>query len=150
MDLRTLIVEYMEKTWMLQVATAKNNQPWVCTVHYAFDDELNLYWISKPSTRHSQEVQENEKVAGAIVLPHALGDKVRGLQIEGTATAVTDPDEIRTALNHYSRRFGMSEERVNAIVNGTDGHNCYKLSPSLLVLFDTLNFPDNPRQELFV
>ena len=145
-DLRKLIEEYLEKAKMLQVATSKKDQPWVCTVYFAFDEKLNIYWISKPSRRHSEEIKNNEKVAGVIVLPHTPGDKVRGIQLQGVAKELTKKDAIE-GMNYYAKRFGMKQERVNAILDGTDGHVCYKITPKLYVLFDEANFPTDPRKE---
>ncbi|MBI3443059.1 pyridoxamine 5'-phosphate oxidase family protein [Candidatus Woesebacteria bacterium] len=147
MKLRKLIEDYLKEVKMLQVATAKDNQPWACTVYFAFDEKLNLYWISKPSRRHSEEIRNNDKVAGVIVLSHAPGDKVRGIQFQGVAKELTNKNEAKPGMKYYAKRYGMKPERVNAILDGTDGHVCYKITPTLYVLFDEVNFPDNPRQE---
>lgn len=147
MELRKLIEDYLKEAKMLQVATAKDNQPWACTVYFAVDEDLNLYWISKTARRHSQEIRENEKVAGTIVLPHTPGDNVRGIQFQGVAKELTDKDEAKVGMTYYAERYGMDQERVDAILKGKDGHVCYKITPSLFVLFDEVNFPDDPRQE---
>lgn len=132
----------------MQVATSKNNQPWVCSVYFAYDESFNLFWISLPTTRHSQELKANEKVAGTIVLPHTPGTPVRGLQFEGTAKELTTGKEFIHALDTYALRQAMKDERKQKIINGTDGHHVYMITPSTFILFDTKNFPDNPRQEL--
>ncbi len=147
MSLRKLIEDYLKEAKMMQVATAHDNQPWVCTVYFAFDDSLNLYWISKPSSRHSEEIRNNEKVAGAIVLPHVPGDKVRGIQFQGIAKELTKKVDAALGMKYYADRYGMKPERAKAILDGSDGHVCYKITPSLYVLFDEVNFPDNPRRE---
>lgn len=146
MELRKLIEDYLKEAKMLQVATTKDDQPWACTVYFAFDEELNLYWISKLSCRHSEEIRNNEKVAGVIVLPHTPGDKVRGLQLQGIAKELSK-DELVSGMKYYAKRFGMKPERVNTIIDGSDGHICYKIKPTLYVLFDEANFSDDPRQE---
>ena len=147
MKLRKLIENYLKEAKMLQVATAKGNQPWACTVYFAFDEELNIYWISKPTRRHSKELRNNAKVAGVIVLPHTPGDDVRGIQLKGVAKELTDKDEATSGMKYYAERFGMKQDRVKAILNGDDGHACYKITPNLYVLFDEVNFPDDPRKE---
>lgn len=148
MELTDLIKTYLQQARLMQVATAKDNQPWACSVYFAYDDKLNLYWISLPSTRHSEEIQNNEKVAGTIVLPHTPGDEVRGLQFEGVAKELTTGEEFHHALDTYAARMEMKDERKKTIAEGKDGHNLYMIKPTLFVLFDTLNFPVNPRQEL--
>ncbi|HSD98885.1 MAG TPA: pyridoxamine 5'-phosphate oxidase family protein [Patescibacteria group bacterium] len=146
MDIKQLITEYLESARLMQVATAKDNQPWVCTVYFAYDDKLNLYWLSKPERRHSQEIAINEKVAGTIVLPHTPGDEVRGIQFQGIAKKLEKQDGEH-GLKTYATRMKMGEERKKKIQDGTDGHMVYHIKPTLFVLFDEKNFPDNPRQE---
>lgn len=146
MDLRRLTRDYLKSAYQMQVATCGNGQPWICSVYFVFDKDLNLYWISKPDRRHSKEIRENEKVAGAIVLQHTPGEKVRGLQFEGVAQELKGFDaEIGVKL--YAERYKLDEERVKALLDGSDGHLCYRIQPKLFVLFDEVNFPDDPRQE---
>lgn len=147
MKLRKLIEDYLKEAKLMQVATSKDNHPWVCSVYFAYDSSLNLYWISLPSTRHSKEIKNNNRVAGTIVLQHTPGDDVRGLQFEGTAKEIVNKKEIKLAMQYYAKRYKMPEKRVNAIVDNKDGHMCYVIKPILFVLFDEANFPNNPRQE---
>lgn len=147
MKLKQLITEYLKKAKMMQIATAVGNQPWACTVYFAYDEDLNLYWISKPSRRHSEEIRNNEKVAGTIVLPHTPGNKVRGIQFQGVGKELRNVDDVKIAIKYYGDRYKMPKDRIDEIINNTDGHVPYKIKPSLYVLFDEENFPDNPRQE---
>lgn len=148
MDLRKLIEEYLSKAYLMQVATTDNNQPWVCSVYFAYDESLNLYWISRPTRRHSKELRSNERVAGTVVLPHTHGEKVRGLQFEGVAKELISKEAIKE-IECYSNRFqDIPKEKIKTILEGKDSHVCYKISPTLFILFDEVNFPDNPRQEL--
>lgn len=148
-QVRKLIEEYLQNARMMQVATAKDNQPWACTVYFAVDENLNLYWISKTSRRHSEEIRNNEKVAGTIVLPHTPGDDVRGIQFQGVAKELSGEEAV-TAMKCYAQRYGMNQDRVNAIVENKDGHVPYRITPNMYVLFDEVNFPDNSRQEYSV
>lgn len=145
--IKSLIEEYLDKARLMQVATSKNSHPWACSVYFAYDDALNLYWLSQPLRRHSQEIRANEKVAGTIVLPHTPGDDVRGLQFQGVAKELTQKKYIEHAMKFYAKRYGMDAKRVGAIVENTDGHMCYVVHPTLYVLFDEVNFSDSPRQE---
>src|SRR3989344_8448291 len=142
MKLRKLIEDYLEKAKLMQVATSRNNHPWACSVYFAYDKFLSLYWISLPSARHSKEIKNNNRVAGAIVLSHTPANNIRGLQFEGTAEAIVDKKEIKIAMKYYAKRYRMPEKRVNAIIENKDGHMCYKIKPTLFVLFDEANFPN--------
>jgi uncharacterized protein YhbP (UPF0306 family) len=149
MTLRDRIVEYLTTARLMQVATSRADQPWACSVYFAFDADLNLYWISKDDRQHSKEIHDNARIAGTIVLPHTPGDKVRGIQFRGTAKKL-EGGEAAEGMAYYAKQFGMKKERVDAILSGTDGHSCYRVTPSLYVLFDELNYPDAPRQEYAV
>jgi uncharacterized protein len=150
MELRQLIEEYLEQARMMQIATSIDNQPWACTVYFAYDEDLTLYWISQPSRRHSQELIKNSKVAGAIVSPHTPGDNVRGLQFQGTAQKLETLDELTKGVSCYTKRYSLSDERQKSLIHGTDDHACYVIKQELIVLFDEVNFPDQPRQEFKV
>ena len=145
-NLKKLISDYLKETTLMQVATAKGSQPWACSVYYASDHDFNLYWISKKTTRHSKEISTNKKVAGVIVSPHKMGDKVRGLSFQGTAKELKGK-EAAFGMLRYAKRFAMKKPRVDKILKGLDGHYCYKITPKMFVLFDEVNFPDDPRQE---
>ncbi len=145
-QIRKFVEEYLAEARLMQVATSRQNAPWVCTVYFAFDEALRLIWISAPERRHSREIDANEHVAGTIVLPHVPGSDVRGIQFEGTARKLIDPREVTQMLAHYANRYGLDEARIRAIAANTDGHMCYVVTPHSYVLFDEVHFPDSPRQ----
>lgn len=147
MDVRKLVQEYLASAQVMQVATVHDNKPWIATVYFVADAQLNLYWISKGMRRHSRELEKNSHVAGSIVTNHVYGEKVRGLQVEGTAELLKD-GEAEQGLNVYKSRFWIVEEREKALQGENDPAYCYRLKPERYVLIDEVNFPDSPRQEL--
>src|SRR5579883_3512628 len=120
MNVEELIRDYLKDAIVMQIATTHENKPWICTVHFAYDEKFNLYWISRPDRRHSQEIANNTSIAGAIVLPHVVGQKVRGIQFEGNAQQITDPTEAREALTYFAQRFHTAPTRVENIIAQTD------------------------------
>jgi uncharacterized protein YhbP (UPF0306 family) len=147
MDLRKLIQAYLDEAMLMQVATAIGNQPWVFTVYFSHDQDWNLTWISLPTTRHSQEIEKNKNVAGAIVLSHKPSMKfVRGLQFEGAAY-IPEGSEQEQVMKLYIKRFGRDKSLSEDIRLGKNPHKTYTIKPSQFVLFDSKNFPDDPRQE---
>ena len=140
-DLRILITEYLESNNMMQIATCINNIPWCCTVYYAMDDDLNLYWISKPERRHSKEAEVNSNISSAVVSPHVPGDPVRGISIEGGAGMISkDSVEFDSMFSNYSDKFGWSDDAIEEMRSGENTHELYVLRPSSIVLLDTVNF----------
>ena len=146
LQIHELIEQYVEKAVLMQVATSSENKPWVCTVYFAYDELLSLYWISSKDRRHSKELRLNPSVSGTIVLPHTPGDAVQGIQFDGTAKELSDLSEARKGMSYYAKRFSMPQDRVETILTGSDGHVCYKITPSSYVLFDEVHLSDNPRQ----
>lgn len=132
---------------ILQIATASGDQPWAATVYYASDDNLNIYWLSNPNTRHSQDLAANPKTAGAIPLDAEPSAPNVGLQVQGIAGYLGDPAEIESAIRLYAKKYGNSSEFVDNFIAGKDEHKIYKLQPNLIVLLDEKTYPQNPRQE---
>lgn len=146
-NLKKIIEDYLKEAKLMQLATSINNQPWVCSVWFAADDELNIYWFSSTTRRHSDEIIKNNKVAGAIVLPQTPEDPPRGLQFQGTAELLTNQEDINKAISVYVDRI-FPRETINKLMQDKDKpHKFYKIRPTQFVLFDVVNFPDNSRQE---
>ena len=133
---------------MMQLATISDGQPWCCSVYYVIDENLNLYWASWPTRRHSQEIKRNNKVAAAIPVEFTNGEKVIGIQVEGTAEEVSASPAIRKITEDYAGKFGRSAEWVDNFTAGKTKHKLYKLTPVSFILFDDEHFPDDPRQEI--
>lgn len=132
---------------MMQVATVKNSQPWICTLYYVSDTDNNLYWISKPDTRHSKEIENHPKVAVAIPVKFESLSVV-GLQIEGNAQVVKNTSEIKRIARLYTDKFSRGEDWYKNFIAGKNEHKLYRIKPKLFVLFDPENFPDKERQEI--
>jgi len=149
MEVEELIREYLEsaKTRMMQIATSVNDQPWCATVYYAVNEKLELIWISTPDKRHSQEITKNTHVAGVVVYDQQPPQPaVRGVQFEGTARVLSGDQEAQAAA-HYVQQLGREDALLDDIRSGKNKHKVFKVTVSKFVLFDSQNFPENPRQE---
>lgn len=147
MDLRKLIQEYLKGNQVMQIASVVDNNPWIATVYFVADSNLNLYWISRESRRHSQELSKNSHAAVTIVKQHTYGEKVRGLQAEGNVKRLKN-EEAEQGFFIYKSIFWVVEARANAIAGDHDSAFCYKFTPDRYVLLDEVNFPESPSQEL--
>lgn len=135
MDVEKTIREYLPKVLHMSLATCIDSKPWVCEVHYVYDDELNLYFRSKPDRRHSEEIAKNPNVAGNIVTQHSLGEKVRGIYFEGVAVELVDVDENHIAYKLYCERLGTGPEILEELkVSGS--HGFYKITVKEWSVFD--------------
>lgn len=136
---------YLEKVTLMVIATCQDNQPWLATVFYCYDNDLHLYFLSRLHRRHSQEILRNQKIAVAIADKHFnLGDKVKGIQIEGTCRALSEEDAKR-AFTWYKKRFPQAEKimeedaltRKETSFAGNDViHRIWKVTPVTIKVFD--------------
>lgn len=135
MNIEATIRAYLPQVIHLSLATCRNNKPWVCEVHFAYDDDLNLYFVSTPARRHSQEIAANPNVAGNIVTQHDLGEAVRGVYFEGAAKQLADADENGPVFKLYDQRFDKGAWLKQEFQSAT-GHRLYQITVSNFYLFD--------------
>lgn len=150
MEIRPLVENYLQSARLMQLATVRDGQPWVCTVYFVADEDMNLYWLSWPERRHSREVAQHDKAAAAVVVQDG-GDRkpVVGIQVEGTVAEVTDEEAVKRISETYAQKYGQGKRFYKNFKTGTNRHHMYKLMPQKLVLFDEQNFSaENARQEL--
>jgi uncharacterized protein YhbP (UPF0306 family) len=133
-EVETIIRAYVPQVIHMSLGTVRNGKPWVCEVHYAYDDNLNLYFCSLPTTRHCQDIAANPQVAGNIVTQHFLNQTPRGVYFEGTAEAI-EVDERHDAVRLMSNRLGKSIEQIMHDLE--TGRRFYKVTLTDLYLFDT-------------
>lgn len=146
-DLRKLIVDYMTEQKLMQLATISETGPWTCSVWQAFDDDLNIYFFSATNRQHSQEIEKDGRVAGALAKPHTVSDAPRAVQFSGTAERLTNEADIEKARSVYEGRI-FDKATIDALIaNEERPHVFYKITPNKFVLFDTVNFPENSRRE---
>lgn len=140
------IRKYLPTKNVMQLATARDNQPWVCNVHYYTDEKLNFYWISEPGRRHSLEVKDNPK-ASAVIKIHEntpAENYVIGISVEGTAQEIELNETIAAA---YRDKLDKGETFVEDMKSGKKPYRFYKLTPKSFALFDTQDFTGDPRKE---
>lgn len=110
MDIEKTIREYLPQVIHLSLATSRDNKPWVTEVHYAYDEDLNLYFRSLVSRRHSQEIAQNPYVSGNIVRQFSPEEAVLGVYFEGIAKLLGPGEEQKKAFECIKRRFDTDNE----------------------------------------
>jgi uncharacterized protein YhbP (UPF0306 family) len=145
-DVKKLISHYLKEAKMMQLATVSDGKPWICNVWFAADKDLNIYWFSSITRRHSLEVAKDPHVAAAICLPQTPADPPRGLQFEGIAEQLTKPGDIAIAMKHYVGRIFNLKQVKMFMTNMDRPHRFYRIKPESFVLFDVKNFPNDARQ----
>ncbi len=126
LDVEKIVREYINKTYHMSLATVSGNKPWVCELHFAYDDELNLYWRSKADRRHSLELAKNPNVAGNIVRQHELSEYPHAIYFEGIAKQLLGDTQIEAAARLLIGR-GIGDESIIGDAKKADGHKIYKV-----------------------
>jgi len=134
LDVEKIVRENINKTVHMSLATVSDNKPWVCEVHFAYDEKLNLYFRSLKSRRHSQEIAVNPNVAVNIIDKYNLGDPVVGVYFEGTAKLVEAGEEQNIAAQCLKDRLKITDDIVKE-AEQEDGHQFYKISVENWYLF---------------
>jgi uncharacterized protein YhbP (UPF0306 family) len=146
MDVEKIIRDYLPNIVHMSLATSKDNKPWVCEVHFAYDDDLNLYFRSLASRRHSEEIAINPNVAGNIVVQHILGQMPVGVYFEGTATMLQKESDIRAAAEYIKDRLQVGNEIIDDALGG--GHQFYKITVETYYVFGKLDETGPKKHEL--
>lgn len=121
----------------MQLATISGNQPWICSVYFVVDKNLNIYWLSFPNRRHSQDIERNPVVAATIVVKAT--QPVIGLQLKGVVHKVADPTVVQAVMERYVAKYDIGRKFYDHFMAGSNQHVMYRLQPELFVLRDEVN-----------
>lgn len=145
MDIKELIKKYLAQGEVMQLATVANGKPWVCTVHFDNDEDLNLYWVSATDCRHSEEISKNAQAAVAMAIKTDW--PVVGLQFEGEAGVITDVAEAEKVVRRFAKRHNRDDKIVTEVLSDESPKRAYKFKPTHIQLFDPQDFPGDPKQQ---
>lgn len=133
---------FLQSHFTLTLATAAGGTPWAAAVYYASDDDLGLYFISDPDSRHVRDGLATGHVAVAIHGAHQPWSTIAGVQLEGRLERVADADRSRverlylarfTDIAWLLRHVDDGSAKVAAKFNAS---NFYRIVPLRLRLID--------------
>jgi uncharacterized protein YhbP (UPF0306 family) len=128
-DIKSLILEVLEKGYLMSLGTHDDGGVWVCDVIYIFDEDLNIYWMSDPDTRHSKTVLKNPQVAGTITVS-GQGEDNLGIQFEGMAEKI-EGMRWDLAKKHYAKRKKTEPKESDDVLQGD---SWYMIKPKKIEL----------------
>lgn len=98
---------------------------------------MDLYFFSSVNSQHSQDLRVDGRASAAIFIESHDWRKIRGLQLRGTASQITDPEKHDTALNIYSAKFPFISKLQSVLAQ----NELYVFVPHWVRLIDNrLNF----------
>ena len=135
---KTLVLDFLKENKLMSVATF-GEFPWIAIVYYTFDNDLNLYFLSSPSTLHCKQIKQNGKVSVAIVDSHqGINSLKRGLQIYGIAKEVSGANKIQHVLKLWKDSLEVDkpelsyQNMVKKVIKG----RMFQILPKRIKLFD--------------
>lgn len=118
----------------VMVVSTYGEFPWIATVYYVHDKDMNIYFLSSPETLHAKQIQENPEVAVAIMhSEQEVKDKKKGMQISGVAQRISGLEKVKYALDLWKKTLGVVNPKL--IVQAV-GKSMYKITPRRIKLFD--------------
>lgn len=146
MDIEREIRKYLTTVIHMSLGTSRNDKPWVCEVHFVYDDDLNLYFRSLTSRRHSQEIAANPNVAGNIVRQHGPGESPHGIYFEGTAKLLDDETERQNIFPQF-QKAGVTERALEE-ARTDKGSQFYKIAVTNWYAFGKFGGDSTQKYEL--
>jgi uncharacterized protein YhbP (UPF0306 family) len=152
-ELKQQVLKYLETHNTMTLGTCADDVPWAATVFYASDD-FRLYFFSVPDSRHCQNLAANPRVAVTVQEDYHDWQKIKGIQLEGTAILVDSIIEKAKAMAVYARKY---PEVIKLFTNPASGvfHQAFLKVKFYCVVPEKLFFIDNEqgfgkRQELAI
>jgi nitroimidazol reductase NimA-like FMN-containing flavoprotein (pyridoxamine 5'-phosphate oxidase superfamily) len=109
-DIRQKIIDYLAAHGFLRLGTVgPNGTPQVHTMGYISDGAV-VYFSTDRRTRKVRNMEANPAVAYTVDENYTDMLRIQGVQMEGTARQLTEPDEIQRVMDMFLAKYpGMKE-----------------------------------------
>jgi len=132
------IAEFLDDNHVLSLATLGPDGPHAANVLYA-REELSLFWLSDPSSRHSLHIEARPAIAGTIAPDFWDFPAIKGLQLKGSAQRIMHPGDERRARGHLQARYPFLRDisaAAGALREAYERAQIYRFDPVQIVLID--------------
>ena len=139
------IFDFVRSNRAMSLATASGKEPWVCTVFYGTDKDLNLYIVTDPGSEHGTAINKNDNVAFNIFDSHQIvTDQKRGVQGRGKCQKVNGLVNIIKGLRFWQKANPGAEKKVTMdTIKKFADTRIFKIVPSYLKFFNEKLYPDS-------
>lgn len=129
------LLTYLQTHTVLSLATHGSAGVWAAAVFYVNDD-ITLYFLSAPHTRHSQNIAQNPQVAATIQENYSNWTDIKGIQLEGPCHLLAGTERDH-AITLYAQKFPIiGGDAPPQIAKALDKIGWYKINPSRLYFID--------------
>ena len=142
-DILKSVFKILEENNLLSLSTIRGIQPYSSSAYYSFDKYLNLYIWTEKNTRHSDNIEKNNKIAVNVAdSSQKWGSLLKGLQMHGEAKIVSGTELIK-AGTLYIKRFPKVFayiKKISDFVSDEFKSVIYKLEINRVKLLDEKSF----------
>ena len=102
------MVKFLHDHHVLTLATSQNNQPWCANCFYVYLEEENCFvFTSDYETKHIRDIQEQDLVAGSVVLETHIIGKIQGIQFRGKIYKAEN-EILKKSKKAYLKKFPVA------------------------------------------
>ena len=124
----------------IQFALATNgDHPWIATMYYGVDDNLNIYFLTSPDTIHAKALKQNPLVSAVVAdSPQKLDSKKIGIQLYGSASEIEGDEAITAAFKIWCGVLKVTDSKYSyeGIKSGDLHYRIYKLVPKKIKYYN--------------
>jgi len=147
-DWKNLITDCFSSTCFMALSTYGDNGLWCNPVYFAWDNDLNIYFISELNCRHMRNIQSSPQVACSI-FPTNQDSDVFGAYVRGCAEIVfkNNPAWDVADKTYYDRIYpddpNWQLRKAETCYRQKDSWHLVKIKIDELSYFDTRYFDEN-------
>ncbi|HAM96208.1 TPA: hypothetical protein DCP76_00160 [Patescibacteria group bacterium] len=139
------ITEYINNHGIMSLSTQYSEGPWICTVYYGLDDDMNFYIVTDPNSIHGKAMEKDNRVAFSIFDSNQkITDSLKGIQGSGVIEIIKNPITIAKALLLWHKRNPGIENAITLedIKKLTDT-KVFKITPTYFKFFNKELYGDD-------
>ena len=97
------------QTTLVLATAGEDSKPRSTPLFFIPDDDLRLYWFSSRSSLHSRNCARNPEASIAISTDARRWQQIKGVQMQGLVSMVTDRGLRNSIARAYTARFQLGE-----------------------------------------
>jgi len=105
--LRTLAALLRQENTLALATVNKLGEACIAPLFYIVDEQLSLFWLSSPSSLHSQNLKKTPRAAATVYRSTDSWKDIRGIQMRGLVCVITDRKQRRLLIKAYAERFKL-------------------------------------------
>jgi uncharacterized protein YhbP (UPF0306 family) len=121
-----------DQTTLSLATSGEDGEPCIAPLFYIVDEQLTLYWLSSESSLHSRNLIRSPRAAATVYSSAHTWKEIRGVQMRGLVSQVTEPVRRRALVKAYCARFKLGRVFRLAIQQST----LFALQPEFIRYID--------------